>query len=183
MVESLVVAPPRRVQPRRPLGLVLVTAAVVLMLVGCGRSSAAEVVPALGDQLAAVDTAIERQDFDAAREALDRLVRTTTEARRAGELDQEQADAILAAAETLEARLPAPEEPPADAETPPPPPSSPPEDEGDEEGGDHGDDTGEGDDDSEDDSHGEHGPGPDGPGNGPGNGRGSENGPDDNQDD
>jgi hypothetical protein len=172
MVESLVVAHRRRVPPRRPLGLVLVIGAVVLMLVGCGRSSAADAVPALDERLAAVDTAIARDDFDAAREALDRLVRTTTEARRAGELDPEQADAILAAAATLEARLPAPEEPSADAETPSPTPSTPPDDDQ-EDGGDGGDGEGEGDGDSEDESNGE-----DGPGQGGGNGPSGKNGPD-----
>jgi uncharacterized membrane protein YgcG len=182
MAESVVAARPHRVPPRRPLALVLVTTAVVLTLVGCGRSSAANAVPALEDRLAVIDTAIVREDFDAAREALDRLVRTTTQARQAGELDQEQADAILAAAAALEARLPAPEEPPTDAETPPPQPSSPPEDDEDNAGGDDGDgdDDGEGgDDDSDDESNGKDGSGKDGSGQGGGNGPSSGNGPDD----
>jgi hypothetical protein len=150
MVESVVAVRPRRVLLRRPLGLVLVTAAVVLTLVGCGRSSAADAVPALEDQLAAVDAAIAREDFDAARESLDRLIRTTAQARQSGELDREQADAILAAAATLEARLPTSEEPPVDAETPSPTPSTPPDDDEDDGGGDEGEggDGGGGDGDS-----------------------------------
>jgi len=80
---------------------------VVLLVPGCGAADPVESVPELEERLAAVDAAIVREDYAAARTALRRLVETTTEAEENGELEDDQADAILAAATRLEARLPA----------------------------------------------------------------------------
>lgn len=87
-----------------------------LALVSCGdQPPAAVTVPGLTDSLTEVDAAVADKRYRAARRALARLTATTLEARRTGELGQDQADRILAAAARLEHELPTP--PPA----PPPP--------------------------------------------------------------
>ncbi|MFC6287632.1 hypothetical protein ACFP3Q_14690 [Nocardioides sp. GCM10027113] len=84
--------------------------AVLLGLSGCGGTSPVEAVPELSDRLAAVDAAVVAGDHATTRDAVEDLVATAEEAEAAGEIDAAQADAIVAAAEALLARL-ADEEP------------------------------------------------------------------------
>lgn len=79
----------------------------LLMVPGCGdATSPAEAVPELGSALARVDRALANGDLVRAQRRLDRLVRVTVTARRSGDLETAESDAILAAAASLAAHLP-----------------------------------------------------------------------------
>ena len=93
---------------RAPRGLGLVLAALVLA--GCGAStSPGDEVPALSVGLARVDDAIVDGRYDQARNRIERLVGLTTDARDGGDLEEAEADRILAAAAELMSALPAEE--------------------------------------------------------------------------
>jgi hypothetical protein len=162
---------------------------------GCGAdTSPAESVPELAEHLDAVDAAIVEEKWSSAKAALEDLGRAATEAREAGELSDSEAQAILAAADRLESRLPEPQdsEPAAEptptpspdeeatTDSPVPEPEEPQEDPSEDEGeGEDGDDGG-GDEGGGDEGGGEKGRGEKGGGDeGGGNGHSSENGPDD----
>lgn len=103
----------------------LTVAAAVLLTAGCGGEPPSDAVPALEEQLSDVDAAIAREDYPAAARALDELVRTTTEAYENGDLDEDQADAVLAAAGRLRGLLPEDEAGPAgEIGTEPAPPTT-----------------------------------------------------------
>jgi hypothetical protein len=88
----------------------LVLAGVLLLASGGCADTAppGETVPELRADLARVDEALAGQRYATARDALDALVRTTTDARATGRLTPEAADRILAAAARLAADLPQP---------------------------------------------------------------------------
>jgi ribosomal protein L12E/L44/L45/RPP1/RPP2 len=98
--------------------------------------------PELADTLTAIDEALAEQHYLSARRHLRHLVDTVEAARSSGDLEDAQADRVLAAAAHLLAALPAP---PRVAEPPrePEPGPEPQDDEDDEEN--------EGDEESEDD--------------------------------
>ncbi|WP_139983961.1 hypothetical protein [Nocardioides litoris] len=119
------------------------TAGVVLLAVvatGCGSDdSAADRVPALGDQLARVDDALVAGRWGEARRALDDIEQTAADALADGDLTDTQADDVRSAVEALRAVLrqqrsgeqtsspdptsePAPTEEPTDDETSEPAP-------------------------------------------------------------
>ncbi len=78
------------------------------LLSGCGQdASPADQVPALSRTLDRVDEAVAHGQYDAARDSIDRLVATTVAARDDGDLEDGQADTILAAAARLRSALPA----------------------------------------------------------------------------
>lgn len=81
---------------------------VALLLAGCGAPSPGEAVPSLTEGVARVDEAVVAGDRDAARAALEGLVDDAERAVAAGDLDPEQADAVVAAAEALLAEVDAP---------------------------------------------------------------------------
>ena len=128
----------------RSVGRVLAAAAAVLVLAtGCGDApSPAQQVPSLADRLSAVDQAVAAHDDAASLVALDDLERTARAARRTGDLDAAQVRAILDAAESVRAALPATDstrtepsptpretpstEPSTGSTTAPPPPPPPP---------------------------------------------------------
>ena len=83
-------------------------AAVLVLATGCGDApSPAQQVPSLADRLSAVDQAVAAHDDAATLAALDDLERTARAARRTGDLDAAQVQAILDAAESVRAALPA----------------------------------------------------------------------------
>jgi len=177
----------------------------VVGLSGCGAdASPAASVPELAEHLDAVDAAVVEEDWTSAQAALEDLTRATTEAQDAGELAGTDAEAILAAADRLESRLPeAPKPEPTPKPTPTPDqestpdsplpqPAEPEDDEKEDEieGGDDGEgngdesggngDEGNGDEGNGDEGNGDEGNGDEGNGDeGGGNGPSSENGPDD----
>jgi hypothetical protein len=142
--------------------------ACVLLLLGtgaCGSSSApGEDVPRLSMLLERVDSALADENYRGARAALRSLIRVTTEARDAGDLEDAEAADILAAAGTLIVRLPEPTPAPTPVDPSPPASSNP---------GDKGEGTK--DDDKKDDKNGE---GKKDESKGRGNGESGENGPD-----
>lgn len=103
-----------------------VTAAAGFMAVvglsGCGAdASPAASVPELAEHLDAVDAAVVEEDWTSGQAALHDLARATTEAQDAGEFADADAEAILAAADRLESRLPeAPNPEPTPRPTPAP---------------------------------------------------------------
>lgn len=114
---------------RRTLARALASGAAVLVLAtGCGDApSPAQQVPSLADRLSAVDQAVAAHDDAATLAALDDLERTARAARRTGDLDSTQVQAILDAAESVRAALPAtdtPEPSPTPSETPSTEPST-----------------------------------------------------------
>jgi hypothetical protein len=114
------------------------------LLAGCGgETPPAEAAPELADQLALVDRAVGSGDEMAIRRRVDSLVAATESARDAGRIDEAQADRILAAADALLARLPAPQQEPEPSAPSPTPSATPPPPEeggeGDEGEGDEGD--------------------------------------------
>lgn len=125
--------------------LVSVLGAVVL-LTGCGGDTApADEVPLLADRLALVDRAVSSGNETQIREQVETLIDATERARDAGQLDDEQAERVLAAADSLLARLPdeaTPQPSPSPPTSSPAPPSTPEE----------GDDE-ESDEDDEDEGH------------------------------
>ncbi len=104
----MVIPLPRALRRIRGVLAGVVAATVVgALAVGCGGSEdPTAAVPSLSDRLEAVDTAIAQGDYAAARDAIDELVHTTTEARETGDLEADRADAIISAAARLEAQLP-----------------------------------------------------------------------------
>lgn len=109
---------------RRRRAPVLGAALAGLLLAGCGASTRpADDVPALAAGLERVDAAIVSGRYDQARNRLTRLVGVTTSAREAGELEQPEADRILAAVAELMSALPAEQ---ADAPAPSEPATSAP---------------------------------------------------------
>ena len=91
----------------RPLATVALVCAMALT--GCGGSSApADKAPDLADALTVVEDAVEQQRYAQARRHLQELVATTEDARAAGDLDDDEADRVLAAAARLLTVLPAP---------------------------------------------------------------------------
>jgi hypothetical protein len=81
--------------------------AVLLVPAGCGdATSPAEAVPEIGTALERVDRALAAGNLLRAQRRLDRLVRITVGARRTGDLQSSDSDAILAAAASLAAELP-----------------------------------------------------------------------------
>ena len=108
---------------RRPTAGRLATLALTTIMsaglaAGCGNEAPADSAPELSTQLARVDRAVKAGDETMIRQRVDALVDATQAARDAGQLDDQQADRILAAANALLARLP--------AETPTPEPSPSP---------------------------------------------------------
>jgi len=114
---------------RRSVARVLASGATVLVLAsGCGDApSPAQQVPSLADRLSAVDQAVAAHDDAATIAALDDLERTARAARRTGDLDAAQVQAILDAAESVRAALPATDTTttPSPSETPSTEPSAP----------------------------------------------------------
>jgi hypothetical protein len=153
-----------------------VLAVMAVLAAGCGETPT-EAAPELARQLAQVDRAVTTGDEARIRDRVESLVSATEAARDSGEIDDEQADRILAAADALLARLPA--EKPA-SEPPSPPTSSPTtetpeppdEDEGDEGEGDEGDNSGPGGGDSEEKPEKDKPDKPDKPDKGKGHGKG-----------
>lgn len=86
----------------------VLVAATIGLAAGCAesRSSAADDVPALTGLLAKVDTAIVDGRYVVARRQLDALVDATVASLKSGELEESQADEILAAAAQVRALLP-----------------------------------------------------------------------------
>jgi hypothetical protein len=131
-----------RVTNSSPSWVALILAAT--LIAGCGgETPPAEAAPELADQLALVDRAVGSGDEMAIRRRLDSLVTATESARDAGRIDEAQADRILAAADALLARLPAPQQEPeptapspTPSATPPPPEEGGEGDEGEGDGGD-----------------------------------------------
>ena len=119
----------RRAARARSLARVLTSGATVLVLAsGCGDApSPAQQVPSLADRLSAVDQAVAAHDDAATLAALDDLERTARAARRTGDLDAAQVQAILDAAESVRAALPATDTTttPSPSETPSTEPSAP----------------------------------------------------------
>lgn len=117
-------APGARSVAAGPRSVVAGVAVVGLLLTGCGESSsAADAVPELSDRLGAIDDAIVDGDYDEAAQQIDELIKVTRSSRRAGDLDAEEADDIVASASTLLSALPADEEEPEPSETTTPSPS------------------------------------------------------------
>ena len=113
-----------------------VLAVIAVLAAGCGETPT-EAAPELARQLAQVDRAVTNGDEARIRDRVESLVSATEAARDSGEIDDEQADRILAAADALLARLPAEEpasEPPSPSTSSPTTetPEPPEEDEGDE---------------------------------------------------
>jgi hypothetical protein len=98
-----------------------VLAVMAVLGAGCGETPT-EAAPELARQLAQVDRAVTTGDEARIRDRVESLVSATEAARDSGEIDDEQADRILAAADALLARLPAEKSAP---EPPSPPTSSP----------------------------------------------------------
>lgn len=84
--------------------------AAVLLLGGCGEQEAtpADAVPALVGQLKSIDGLIADRHWGQARAALRALIARTEEARTAGDLEESQADRVIASATRMLAALPAP---------------------------------------------------------------------------
>jgi len=94
-----------------PARRLLAGAAVVLAvgMAGCSEDSApGESAPALATSLDEVDAAVESGDFSDARKAVDGLIAETGQALVAGEITDEEADAIFEAAREVLAHLPGP---------------------------------------------------------------------------
>lgn len=118
-----------------------VVGAILLTTGGCGGDPAPDVaVPRLETTLSRVDESIAGENWERARQAVQRLISQTEAALEAGTLTQQQADRIQAAAARLLSELPAP---PPQSPTPaapaepdaPPDHAEEPEEEGAEEGG------------------------------------------------
>lgn len=127
---------------------VLLVSVLLLLATGCGQEEPpTSAVPELATQLEKVDAAVAAGDRALAAERVEELVATAEEARDAGDLSDEQADPIVAAAERLLEGLPDPApEPAEDTSTPPSP--APEETEDADEGSEEEDADGEGQDDA-----------------------------------
>ena len=82
------------------------TAASVLLLASWGSAPPGEQAPALTKELSAIDDALAQSDYARAQEHLQKLVAAAEDARAAGDLDDDDADRVLAAAARLLAELP-----------------------------------------------------------------------------
>lgn len=86
----------------------LAGALLVVLLTGCSEETPPAVdVPALSEDLAAVEAAVGAGDFDKVRSALERLVARASRAELAGDISAEEADRIREAARAVLAQLPA----------------------------------------------------------------------------
>lgn len=86
----------------------LVAATLLGTLTGCGQAdSPAEEVPALATALDRVDAAVEAENYDKARSAVESLLAETRRARQDGSLSAEDAERIRTAARSVLASLPA----------------------------------------------------------------------------
>jgi hypothetical protein len=99
---------------------VTVLAFTAMLAAGCGETTPSEAAPELAQQLARVDRAVVSGDDARIRARVESLVSATEAARDAGRLNDDQADSILAAADALLARLPAPEPSPQPSASPSP---------------------------------------------------------------
>jgi hypothetical protein len=125
--------------PSNPLRLLAALALTAVLVTGCGNDGTpADAAPELAAQLARVDRAVANGDEAQIRVRVESLVTATEAARDSGELDDEQADRILAAANSLLHRLPAEEPSPKPPPPPPSPTASPSPDEDEHEGEDAG---------------------------------------------
>lgn len=90
--------------------MIPIALAAVLLLGGCGEQepTPATAVPALVTQLKSIDGLIADSHWGQARVALRALIARTEEARTAGDLEQAQADRVIASATRMLAALPAP---------------------------------------------------------------------------
>jgi hypothetical protein len=158
--------------PRRAGRWVTILAVTAVVAAGCGETTPTEAAPELARQLARVDRAVTTGDEARIRDRVESLVSATEAARDAGRLDDEQADRILAAADALLARVPAPEPAPQPSASPTPSPtlSPSPEDE-DEDEDEEGDNSGPGGGDSKE-KPGKDNPDKDKPDKGKGHGKG-----------
>ncbi len=103
--------------------LALTTAVVVALAAGCGGDQPpSSAVPALSDRLQRVDDAVVAQRYAEVRRSLDELRSATQEAEESGDLDPDDAERILTAADTLLAALPTS----SDSSSPSPSPSMSP---------------------------------------------------------
>ena len=94
--------------PRLLAALTLIIVLSVALAAGCGNDATpADAAPELAEQLARVDRAVSTGNEARIRVRVESLVTATKAAREAGELDNDQAARILAAADALLARLPA----------------------------------------------------------------------------
>lgn len=96
----------------RPQRLVAATALALVLIPGltsCGADEAApsDRVPALGTQLEKIDEAVGAGDYDKARAAVKDLVTQVAQAQVDGQLSDEQAQRIVAAARSVLEGLPA----------------------------------------------------------------------------
>lgn len=81
-------------------------------LTGCGQEGApGDEVPALASALDQVDTAVEAENYDKARSAVEFLLTETRRAHQDGELSREDADRIRTAARAVLTNLPETQEP------------------------------------------------------------------------
>lgn len=97
------------------------------LLAGCGQTaSPGQTVPALDKGLDRVDASISAGHLGQARAAVNGLIETTRQARRAGDLSAGDANRILAAAQELIAQLPREASTPQPSPTPSPQPSPTP---------------------------------------------------------
>lgn len=88
-----------------------------------GQQVPADEAPQVADRLDDVDAAVSRHDYPAAHDALQALMRTTTQAAKDGDLTEEQAQQIVASARRVDAQLPAAE--PTEPAAPESPSASP----------------------------------------------------------
>ena len=122
----------RRPAARRCAALTLTAVLSATFATGCGNEAPADAAPELSAQLARVDRAVATGDEARIRDRVEALESATEAARDAGELDDEQADRIVAAADALLARLPAEEPVPEPTPAPSPTTASPSPEEDDE---------------------------------------------------
>lgn len=95
----------------RQLGAGVLASVLLTACVGCGQddqssTTQGSVPAALTSRLGAVDTALSGHHYGAGERALHRLISATKAARRAGDVTDQQADRILAAARQLLGLLP-----------------------------------------------------------------------------
>ncbi|MFC5730174.1 MULTISPECIES: hypothetical protein [Nocardioides] len=102
-------------------GAVVVALLLGGLITGCGQDPPpGEAVPALAEGLEQVDAAVVAEDYAKAADEVESLLAETRQAEEAGDISNEQADRIRAAAAELLARLPteAPAEEPPSEPTP-----------------------------------------------------------------
>ena len=106
----------------------------VALVAACG--SGPEPAPStMTTSLAKVDRLVAARDYAAARTALEELVRRTAAAREAGDIDEQRADRVIAAAARLGAALPRPVVAPSPTPSPSPKGDGDDKDDGDKDDG------------------------------------------------